>query len=90
MMVHFEMSVEVGGLIHWINSVYVHPDHRRKGVFRRLYDHIISIARENPLVKCVRLYVDTTNNKAMDVYRKMGMVNIEENYDFNERDFVFD
>ena len=28
MMIHFETSIEVGGMIYWINSVYVHPDHR--------------------------------------------------------------
>ena len=41
MMIHFEMSVFLGGLTYWINSVYVHPDHRMKGVFRALYDHVI-------------------------------------------------
>ena len=40
------------------------------------------------MVKCVRLYVDTTNGNAMDVYKKMGMHNIEEDYNFNEKDFV--
>ena len=45
MMIHHEMSPQVGGLIHWINSVYVHPDHRRKGVFRALFNHIHQIAK---------------------------------------------
>ena len=40
MMIHHEMRPQVGGLIHWINSVYVHPDHRKKGVFRALYNRI--------------------------------------------------
>ena len=89
MMIHFEMNPSVGGLIHWINSVYVHPDHRRRGVFRMLYNHIFAIAKADPLVKCVRLYVDTTNGRAMGVYGKMGMYNIEDNYDFSEMDFTF-
>ena len=42
------------------------------------------------MVKCVRLYVDTTNNKAMEVYKKMGMHNIEQDYDFSEADFHFE
>lgn len=64
MMIHFETSFEVGGLIWWINSVYVHPDHRQKGVFRALYDHIIGQARADPWIKCVRLYVELTNERA--------------------------
>ena len=28
-MIHFEMNISLGGFIHWINSVYVHPDHRK-------------------------------------------------------------
>ena len=27
-MIHFEMNLSLGGMIHWINSVYVHPEHR--------------------------------------------------------------
>ena len=64
MMIHFETSFEVGGLIWWINSVYVHPDHRQKGVFRALYDHIVAIARATDNIKCVRLYVEYANKKA--------------------------
>ena len=90
MMIHHEMSPSVGGLIHWINSVYVHPDHRRRGIFRQLYNHVFAIAKADPIVKCIRLYVDTTNGRAMGVYNKMGMYNIEDNYDFNEADFHFD
>ena len=34
MMIHNELSPLVGGLIHWINSVYVKKEWRKKGVFR--------------------------------------------------------
>ena len=89
MMIHYEMSPTMGGLIHWINSVYVHPKHRKKGVFRALYNHIFQKAKDDPKCSCVRLYVDTTNGNAMEVYTKMGMHNIEERFDFNEKDFCF-
>ena len=36
-MIHFEMNLSLGGLIHWINSVYVHPAHRNKGIFTLMY-----------------------------------------------------
>lgn len=91
MMIHFETSPEVGGLIWWINSVYVHPDHRKKGVFRSLYDHITAIARTNPLIKCVRLYVELANATAQTVYTKMGMENLdgERGKEFHEIDYVW-
>ena len=45
MMIHFETSPEVGGLIWWINSVYVHPNYRSKGVFRALYNNVVGLAQ---------------------------------------------
>lgn len=86
-MLTYEMSVEVGGQIHWIQSVYVSPDARKQGVFRSLYEHICAIAKEDPLVKCVRLYVETENVNAQKVYEALGM-NALKHYDFDEVDFV--
>ena len=78
MMIHFETSPEVGGLIWWINSVYVHQDHRQKGVFRALYDHVVAMAKADPWIKCVRLYVELTNTKAQTVYSRVGMQNLDD------------
>ena len=64
MMIHFETKVDVGGLIYWINSVYVHPAHRNKGVFKALYSHVLHQAKADPWVKAIRLYVETTNQTA--------------------------
>ena len=89
MMIHFEMNFAIGGLIYWINSVYVHSNHRQKGVFRKLYDHVTDMARADPKVKAVRLYVEVTNKRAMTVYSKVGMINIEEGYDFHEVDYCW-
>ena len=64
-MIHFEMNLSLGGFIHWINSVYVHPDFRKQGVFRLMYNHVVDVAKSQaPLVKCVRLYVDLDNKVA--------------------------
>ena len=57
-MLTYEMSPALGGLIHWIQSVYVVPEGRRKGVFRALYNTVVEGAQANPEVKCVRLYAD--------------------------------
>ena len=64
MMIHFETSPEIGGLIWWINSVYVHPDYRSKGVFRALYNKVTTLAKKDPWIKCIRLYVEVTNTIA--------------------------
>ena len=64
-MIHFEMNISLGGLVHWINSVYVHPEFRKQGVFRLMYNHVVDVAKSQaPLVKCVRLYVDLDNKVA--------------------------
>ena len=62
MMIHHEMSLRMGGLIHWINSVYVMPAHRKQGVFTLLYNHVLKEAGND--VKCLRLYVDLDNTNA--------------------------
>ena len=39
-MIHNELNPKVGGLIHWINSVYIIEEWRKKGVFTALFEHI--------------------------------------------------
>jgi GNAT superfamily N-acetyltransferase len=56
----------------WIQSVYVRPDARRRGVWRALYDAVRGLARAAG-APMVRLYVDRTNRAAIDVYRASGM-----------------
>ena len=89
-MIHFEMNLKLGGMIHWINSVYVHPFHRQRGVFTIMYNHVRTKAQEQAtLVKCIRLYVDLDNVRAQEVYRRLGMRKIEECFDFFENDYHF-
>ena len=56
-----DMNVALGGLIYMINSVYVCPEGRRKGIFRALYNSVVEAARADPMAKCVRLYVEHDN-----------------------------
>ena len=58
----------------WIQSVYVHPAHRRRGVFSLLYEHIRAAARRDPDVHALRLYVDYDNETALRCYRQLGML----------------
>jgi len=57
----------------WIQSVYVLPQYRAKGVFKLMYSEIKKIVSENPNYSGIRLYVDKTNLKAQKVYNKVGM-----------------
>ena len=56
----------------WLQSVYVIPEFRRKGVFRKMYNHIKSEA-EKQNVAGLRLYVETNNVAAQKTYEALGM-----------------
>lgn len=84
-MVTYEWSDWRNGELWWIQSVYVHPDHRRRGIFRELFQHILSIAQNHPRVRGLRLYVETDNQIGMDVYRSLGMVHA--GYHVYEKEF---
>jgi ribosomal protein S18 acetylase RimI-like enzyme len=57
----------------WIQSVYVRPEFRRQGVYRRLYRHVQELAASDPRVCGFRLYVERENERAQETYRKLGM-----------------
>ena len=61
------------GDVWWIQSVYVRRDHRRRGVFRMLHDHLKTLARADPGVVGLRLYVDADNRVAQTTYERLGM-----------------
>ncbi len=73
-MVTYEWSDWRDGWFWWIQSVYVHPDHRRRGVFRALYRHVLELARREPDVAGIRLYVESANQRAQRTYRQLGLV----------------
>lgn len=57
----------------WIQSVYVRPECRRRGVFRALYEHVVREARRRPDVCGVRLYVEKENAAAIRTYERLGL-----------------
>jgi ribosomal protein S18 acetylase RimI-like enzyme len=73
LMVTYEWSDWRNGNIWWIQSVYVQPNWRRKGVFSSLYRHVRSLADATPDVIGLRLYVDADNLYAQQTYRALGM-----------------
>ena len=68
-----EWSDWTNGRYWWFQSVYVEPAHRGAGVFRALWDHVESAAREAGDVASLRLYVERENGSARAVYEKLGM-----------------
>ena len=57
----------------WIQSVYVHPDFRRRGVCQQLYQHVKAMAEEAEGVCGLRLYVEHENKNAQKTYERLGM-----------------
>lgn len=72
-MITYEWSDWRNGLVWWLQSVYVKESHRKNGVFRIMYDNIISTISKDPGIIGLRLYVDKSNDRAMKVYAAMGM-----------------
>ena len=72
LMVTREWSDWRNGVFWWIQSVYVHADFRRQGVYRKLYEHVQSLAAGQNVCG-FRLYVEKDNTVAQKTYESMGM-----------------
>ena len=73
LMITYEWSDWRNGNLWWIQSVYVVRSARKQGIFRLLYDNVISLAKQSGDAAGVRLYVEKDNRGAQEVYRKLGM-----------------
>ena len=69
----------------WLQSLYVTPEYRRQGVFRRLYEYVELLARESGNICGIRLYVERTNTRAKQAYVNLGMSH--SHYDMYEVEF---
>jgi ribosomal protein S18 acetylase RimI-like enzyme len=69
----FEWSDWRNGTVLWIQSVYVLPESRGRGVYRALYEHLRRRVEDDPGLKGLRLYVDRRNTAAQRVYERLGM-----------------
>lgn len=61
------------GVCWWIQSVYVEPDYRRQGIFRRMFGQVESLAQSDASVIGLRLYVEENNTGARYTYESLGM-----------------
>lgn len=86
LLVTFEWSDWRNGTFYWVQSVYVDPSARRRGVYRALYANVIERARHAEGVSGVRLYVERHNRIAQSTYAALGMSRAA--YEMFEVDFV--
>ena len=86
LMITYEWSDWRNGAFWWIQSVYVDPAWRRKGVYRRLHDTVVAIGKDDKKMCGIRLYVARDNRAAQTVYRRVGLA--PSMYDVYEDDFV--
>lgn len=86
LLITYEWSDWRNGNFWWIQSVYVAPAWRGRGVFKALHTHIERLARRRKDVCGVRLYVDAHNTKAKEVYARLGLK--ATHYELWETDFV--
>ena len=61
------------GTVLWIHSVYVPPEYRQHGVYKKLYTHLKEMVQTSPEYRGLRLYVDKSNLNAQKVYEALGM-----------------
>ncbi len=73
LMVTYEWSDWRNGLFWWIQSVYVRPEFRRRGVYRALHRHAADAAQAAGGVCGLRLYVEQDNAVAQQVYESLEM-----------------
>lgn len=69
----YEWSDWRNGMLWWLQSVYVRPEFRGRGVFRALFEHVRTLAQSDPGVVGMRLYIDSRNAAARRVYVQCGL-----------------
>ncbi len=73
LMTTYEWSDWRNGMVLWIQSVYVSPEHRKSGIFKKMYLFLKELVSGSDLYRGIRLYVDTGNTPALKVYEAIGM-----------------
>ncbi len=73
LMITNEWSDWRNGNFWWIQSVYVKPEFRQRGVYRAMYKHVQTLAESDENVCGFRLYVEKENISAQKTYRSLGM-----------------
>lgn len=86
LMITYEWSDWRNAAFWWVQSVYVDPRWRRRGVFSQMHQAVVQEAKSRTDVCGVRLYVDKDNTIAHTTYERLGLVRSA--YQVYESDFV--
>src|SRR5438094_10547146 len=86
LLITYEWSDWRNGVFWWIQSVYVEPSMRGRGVYRALHARVLQDARARGDVCGLRLYVEKENEAAQEAYTRLGMTMTP--YRVYEQDFV--
>ncbi|WP_299492615.1 GNAT family N-acetyltransferase [uncultured Shewanella sp.] len=73
LMVTFEWSDWQAKDYYWIQSVYITPSYRRKGIYKQLYQAVKERAKKAEGAASFRLYVGQDNEGAQHTYQALGM-----------------
>ncbi len=73
LMITFEWSDWRNAWFWWIQSVYIVPGFRGRGIYRLLYEFVKEQTEKRDDVCGFRLYVENENANAQKVYEKLGM-----------------
>jgi predicted GNAT family acetyltransferase len=72
-MVTSEWSDWRNGEFWWVQSVYVRPEHRRKGVLNLMLGEVRDRCSRSEGCAGIRLYVDGHNATAEEAYSRLGL-----------------
>jgi len=86
LLITFEWSDWRNATFWWIQSVYVDPTWRRRGVYRALHADVLDQAKQRGDICGLRLYVEGENKTAKAVYGRVGLAS--SSYHVYEEDFV--
>lgn len=73
LMVTFEWSDWQAKDYYWIQSVYISPQYRRQGIYKKLYQAVKDRAEAQGGAASFRLYVEQHNQVAQNTYSALGM-----------------
>ena len=88
LMVTTEWSDWRNGRFWWIQSVYVAPEFRRLGLYRRMHEWVRRAAQADGQICGLRLYVERNNIGAQATYKRLGMA--PSHYDLFEEELGSD
>ena len=86
LLITYEWSDWRNATFWWIQSVYVHPDWRRMGVYRSMYAYVLDAVSARKDICGIRLYVERANAVAQQTYANLGMR--KSHYDLYEIDLA--